>query len=161
MQILRLRPRAEVPTTVPLSGLGLPTTSDFIASAIRSTFPGSSVTVETSTGEVGGHWNFAFQMQFSSQDAANALRSKNISASDGFSRPARIGPRYAWHLENIGVWWNTTGGTYTIGATAHIDLFNPDTGVGGFFGHVFVDGVWGHIVQFFGENIDPNPCPYD
>jgi len=32
--------------------------------------------------------------------------------------------------------------SYNIGATAHLDLFNPDTGLGGLTGHVFVDGLW-------------------
>lgn len=63
------------------------------------------------------------------------------------------------HLENLGS-WSVSGGIYSIGGTAHIDLFNPDTGFGGIAGHVFVDGAWGHIVQLFGGNIDPKGCPF-
>ena len=47
-----------------------------------------------------------------------------------------------------------------IGGTAHIDLFNPNNVAGGLAGHIFVDGLWGHVVQFFGGNIDPKVCPY-
>mgnify|MGYP005822242563 CR=1 FL=1 len=139
---------------------GKPGTSDCIAKGLQSTFPGSTATMGSSTGEVGGHWNFSLQLQFSSQGAANAFRSTYITASSGWPPPARFGPGPALHLENLGSSWSMSGGTYTIGATAHIDLFNPDTGAGGIAGHVLVDGAWGHVKQFFGGNIDPKVCPF-
>jgi len=138
---------------------GKPGTSGCIATGLQSTFPGSTATMGSSTGEVGGHWNFSLQLQFSSQDAANTFSSMYTAASSGWDPPARFGSGPALHLENLGS-FSVSDGTYTIGATAHIDLFNPDTGAGGIAGHVLDDGAWGHIVQFFGGNIDPNGCPF-
>ncbi len=136
-------------------------TANCIARGLQSVFAGSNVTAGASTGEVGGHWNFGFQMQFSSFDAASAFRSTYAaSALSGWPPPARFGAGPTLHLENLGGWSVSGGTTYTIGATAHIDLFNPDTGVGGIAGHVLVDGLWGHVVQFFGGNIDPKACPF-
>ena len=135
-------------------------TSDCIAKGLQSTFPGTTATMGSSTGEVGGHWNFSLQLQFSSQGAAYTFGSMYTTASSGWPPPARFGPGPALHLENLGRSWSFSDGTYTIGATAHIDLFSPDTGAGGIAGHVLVDGAWGHIVQFFGGNIDPKACPF-
>jgi hypothetical protein len=39
-------------------------------------------------------------------------------------------------------------------------LFNPNNGATGKIGHVTVDGLWGHITQLFGGNIDPRTCPF-
>ena len=50
-------------------------TANCIATGLQSTFGASSVTAGTSTGEVGGHWNFNFQLSFSSYDAASAFTS--------------------------------------------------------------------------------------
>jgi hypothetical protein len=124
------------------------------------------VTAGSSTGEVGGHWNFAVQVQFSSQDAASAFQSAAVSVWDGVSPPARFGAGPALHLENLDSSWSMGSGTYSIGGTAHIYLFNPNPtslgggGLVGLAGHVGVDGVWGHIVQFFGANIGPKSCPF-
>ncbi len=63
-----------------------------IVKGVQSAFPGSVVTTGLPTGEVGGHWNYSLQMQFSSQDAASAFRSTYITASSGFPPPARFGP---------------------------------------------------------------------
>jgi RHS repeat-associated protein len=137
-----------------------PATAACVASGLQSTFAGSSATAGASTGEVGGHWNFAVQLQFPSLDAANAFISAYAaSAASGWPPPARFGSGPALHLENLGG-WSTDGGTYNIGGTAHIDLFNPNNGFGGIAGHVGGDFFGGHIVQLFGGNIDPKPCPY-
>ena len=63
------------------------------------------------------------------------------------------------HFENLGD-WSVTDGAYSISGTGHIDLSNPNNGIAGFAGHVVIDGMWGHIVQFFGGDIDPTHCPY-
>jgi hypothetical protein len=52
---------------------GDPATAACIAKGLESTFPGSTVTTGGSTGEVGGHWNFTVQLQFSSYDAASGF----------------------------------------------------------------------------------------
>ena len=137
-----------------------------IATGLESTFAGSSVTMGSSTGETGGHWNFNFQLQFSSySDAASFVNSYSTSAGGGWPPPARFGSGPALHVENLGS-WSVTDGTYSIDATAHIDLFSPNPssigggGLGGLVGHIFVDWLVGHIVQFSGGNIDPRTCPY-
>jgi RHS repeat-associated protein len=131
-----------------------------IAAGLQSTFPGSAATMGDSVGEVGGHWNYTVQLQFPSYDAANAFdNAYKGAATAGVAPPARFGPGPALHLENLGS-WSLNGGTYSISGTAHIDLFNPDTGIGGVAGHVGVDGVGGHVAQFFGGNIDPSSCPF-
>jgi hypothetical protein len=106
-----------------------------------------------------GHWNFSVHLQFSSQSAASSFQSTYTAASHGWPPPARFGPGPALHLENLGN-SSQSGGTYTFSASAHIDLYNPDTGIGGITGHVFVDGAWGHINQLFGGDIDPKGCPF-
>ena len=100
----------------------------------------------------------------------NSLRSERSNSHDqacewknrpprGWAPPARFGPGPALHLENLGS-WAVNNGTYSISGTAHIDLFNPDIGFVGILGHSGVDYIWGHIVQFFGGNIDPTQCPF-
>jgi hypothetical protein len=140
---------------VPASGD--PATAACIAKGLQSAFPGSTVSAGASTDEVGGHWNFYVTLQFPSQSAFNAFDSTYDSASNGWPPPARFGDGPALHLENLG---NFGDGTFGVVGTAHIDLFNPDTGIGGIAGHVGDDVVWGHIVQFFGGNIDPKACPF-
>jgi WG repeat protein len=49
--------------------------------------------------------------------------------------------------------------SFVIGKT-NIDLFNPNSSTSSILGHVFVDGLWGHLVQFVGGNIDPKVCPF-
>ncbi len=113
-----------------------------------------------STGEVGGHWNFNFTLQFSSNINALAfIAVYNSSAASGWPPPARFGAGPALHAENLGS-WSVSNSIYNIGGTAHIDLYNPDTGAGGIAGHVAIDGIWGHIVQAFGGDIDPKNCPF-
>jgi len=145
-----------------------PATAACIAKGLQSAFPGSTVTSRDSTGEVGGHWNFALQLQFSSYDAANAFYATYKDGFDnGVSPPARFGAGPALHLENVTGPWDVSGGTYTIGGTAHIDWGNPNPaslGGGGLLGlidHTFGDGVGGWAVQLFsGSNIDPGSCPF-
>ncbi|MGH9352352.1 MAG: hypothetical protein ACRD2G_09355, partial [Terriglobia bacterium] len=130
-----------------------------IASGLHSMF-GGAATPGSATGEVGGHWNFNFTLQFSSFGSASAFTSAYAaSAASGWSPPARFGPGPAIHLENLGS-WSVNGGMYAVPATAHIDLFNPNNGLGGLAGHGLVDMVGGHVVQFFGGSIDPRGCAW-
>jgi RHS repeat-associated protein len=131
-------------------------TAGCIAKGLQSAFPGSTVSTGTPAGEVGGHWNFNVTLQFPSQFGFNQFNSL-YSASGGWPPPARFGPGPALHLENLGDFGD---GSFGVVGTAHIDLFNPDTGLGGIAGHLSVDGAWGHIVQLFGGNIDPKRCPF-
>jgi hypothetical protein len=108
-------------------------------------------------GEVGGHWNFYFTLQFSSASAFDQFNSTYQSSVAGFPPPARFGPGPAIHFEDVGSFGD---GSLGVVGTAHIDLSNPDTGFGGIAGHVLIDGLWGHVVQFFGGNIDPKNCPF-
>jgi hypothetical protein len=62
-------------------------------------------------------------------------------------------------MRNLGA-GHVSNGTYSISGTAHIDLYNPDSGVGGIAGHSVIDGIWGHLVQALGKNIDPANCPW-
>jgi RHS repeat-associated protein len=134
-------------------------TAGCIARGLQSTF-GGGATSGASAGETGGHWNFNVQLQFSSFDAVSAFTSTYAaSAASGWPPPARFGSGPALHLENLGS-WSVADGSYSIDGTAHIDLFNPNTGFGGIAGHVGVDFLWGHVVQFFGGSIDPSRCPY-
>ena len=136
-------------------------TANCIATGLQSTFGASSVTAGTSTGEVGGHWNFNFQLSFSSYDAASAFTSVYQANMGGWQPPARFGSGPALHVENPASSWSVSSdGTYSLGVTTHLDIFNPNSGFGGLAGHVGYDGVWGHIVQFLGGNIDPKNCPY-
>ena len=131
-----------------------------IATGLQSTFGTSSVTVGTSTGEVGGHWNFNFQLTFSSNDDASTFTSVYNANLGGFQPGGRFGSGPALHVENPASSWSYDGGSYSLGVTAHLDLYNPNSGPGGFLGHVADDGIWGHIVQLFGGSIDPTNCPY-
>jgi len=87
------------------------------------------------------------------------------SAASGRPPPARFGGGPAIHLENL-TWSLSDGGVYSANATAHIDLFNPNSasvgggGLGGLFGHIGIDGLGGHLAQLFGANIDPASCPF-
>jgi hypothetical protein len=64
------------------------------------------------------------------------------------------------HLKNLGTWTLNDDGTWSVSATAHLDLFNPNDGLAGLTGHGVVDFLGGHIVQFFGGNIDPGSFPF-
>jgi hypothetical protein len=150
-----MRPFAEANALA--AAYGDAATAACIAKGLQSSFSGSTVTTGTSAGEVGGHWNFYVAVEFASQSAFGAFDSTYEDASNGWPPPARFGSGPALHLENLG---NLGDGTFGVVGTAHIDLFNPDTGIGGIAGHVGVDGLWGHIVQFFGGNIDPKACPF-
>lgn len=138
-------------------------TQSCIATGLQSVFPTGTANVGGATKEIGGHWNFTVQLQFASYDAATAFTTTYNAAAamswGAIDPPARFGPGPALHVENVGS-WAVVGGMYGITATTHIDLYNPHSGVGGFFGHVLVDGALGHVVQFFGGNIDPTGCPF-
>jgi len=100
-----------------------------IARGLQSTF-GGSIAAGAATGEIGGHWNFTFQLQFPSFGAASAFTSTYAaSAAGGWPPPARFGTGPALHLKSLST-WSVNGGGYCVGATAHLDLFNPDTGLG-------------------------------
>ena len=133
-------------------------TAKCISTGLQSKFPGSTVTPGASAGEVGGHYNFYVVLGFSSQTTIDTFdNAYDERALHGWPPPARFGSGPALHLENLGYMGD---GTLTEVGTAHIDLGNPDAGLGGKAEHVGVDGLWGHIVQFFGGDIDPGTCPW-
>jgi RHS repeat-associated protein len=147
-------------------------TKDCIAKAIAALFPGATVTVGDDTGETGGHWNFNVDITFPDEDSEMNFKN-SYYPPDGtpgirFSPPARFGRGPALHLENLSNTddWDNGDGTYTVTGTAHLDLFNPNSGaaggggVGGVAGHAAIDGLWGHIIQALKSNIDPSHCPW-
>jgi len=54
-------------------------------------------------------------------------------------------------LEHVDWNWVVSGSNYGLKGTAHIDLYNPDTGLGAMAEYSFVDGIWGHIVDALGD----------
>jgi RHS repeat-associated protein len=141
-------------------------TAQCIANGLGNLFPEVQTSVGPATKEVGGHWNFPVQLQFPSYCAANKFYSAySGSAASGWPPPARFGSGPALHLENLGS-WGVSGGTYSIGGTAHIDLYNPNAssngggGLGGIAGHVGIDGLVGHLADLLHTNIDPGKCPW-
>jgi RHS repeat-associated protein len=142
------------------AGCGLEGTQSCIAKGIASTFSGASAMVGNGTEEVGGHWNFNVTIQVSSEDSTKDFDSIYRSVG-GFPPPARFGGTgVTLHLENLGTWTLNDDGTWSVSATAHLDLFNPNDGLAGLIGHGVVDFVGGHLIQFFGGNIDPGFCPF-
>lgn len=142
-------------------------TAQCIANGLGNLFPGVQASVGPATKEVGGHWNFPVQLQFPSYCAANKFYSAySGSAASGWPPPARFGSGPALHLENLGGWSVGGGGTYSIGGTAHVDLYNPNAssngagGLGGIAGHVGIDGLVGHLADLLHTNIDPAKCPW-
>ncbi len=139
-------------------------TKNCIQRALQALFPGATASVGNPTAEVGGHWNFKVQLQFSSYGSATDFyNAYYTSAQTGFSPAARFGNGPGLHLENLSPTdtWLNDNGTYTVDGTAHIDLFNPNSrDVVGVGGHVGVDGLIGHLTQSLGGNIDPARCPW-
>ena len=142
-------------------------TAECIAKGLGTLFPGVQASVGPATKEVGGHWNFPVQLQFPSSCAANKFyNAYSASAKNGWAPPARFDSGPALHLENLGGWSVSGGGTYSIGGTAHIDLYNPNSssngggGLGGIAGHVGIDGIVGHLADLLHTNIDPANCPW-
>jgi RHS repeat-associated protein len=133
-----------------------------IEKGLDSTFTGATATVGSVTSEVGGHWGFNFEMQFNSASSLASFNSLyDLSAQNGVPPPARFGPGPALHMENVtSVWIEGIASGNVVVGTVHIDLFNPNNGATGKIGHVTVDGLWGHITQLFGGNIDPRTCPF-
>jgi RHS repeat-associated protein len=142
-------------------------TGSCLANALNSLFPGVTASVGPAIKETGGHWNFPVQLQFPSSCAASQFYQAYMFQFNygSFGPPSRFGKGPTVHLENLGN-WSVSGCTYSINATAHIDLYNPNPssqgggGLGGFAGHVGIDGVIGHVVQGLGSNIDPANCPW-
>lgn len=126
-----------------------------IQRGLAATF-GGTVSTGTATQEVGGHWNFAFLLQFDSFQGADSFTAI-YNGDFGFPPGARFGP--GLHVLKPGP-WSYSGGIYAISVTAHLDLFNPNNGIGSILGHVTADFIGGHIVQLFGGNIDRKGCPY-
>jgi RHS repeat-associated protein len=147
-------------------------TAACIRRALEALFPGVVASVDKATKATkaarknGGHWNFAVQLRFPSYQDAYSFYSAIASHSGGFYPPARFGPGPALHLEGASEAWAYGGGVWTTSGSAHIDLYNPNGtslgggGIRGFVGHVGVDGILGHLAQFFGSNIDPSRCPW-
>jgi len=145
-------------------------TGSCIVNALESLFPGLTASVRNAPKpkENGGHWNFPVQLQFRSSCAANSFYSAYYSGKwpQVWGPRSRFGSGPALHLENLGSSWSVSGCTYSISATAHIDLYNPNSsshgggGLGGMAGHAGIDGVIGHVVQGLGSNIDPANCPW-
>ena len=136
-------------------------TADCIQRGLDALFPGIASSVGDSTKPVGGHWNFNIQMQFASRnDAMTFYSSYATSAANGWQPPARFGSGPSLHLENLSWAPVSADGIYTANLTGHIDLYNPDSGWGGIAGHSAIDGIWGHLVQALGSNLDPANCPW-
>jgi len=144
-------------------------TAECIAQGLQALFPGVAATVGPATKNVGGHWNFPVQFQFPSRAAANGFYNGYMgNYGNAFGPPARFGSGPAVHLENLGPNWsyNSDTGVYSINATAHIDLFNPNPssqgggGPLGLAGHAGIDGIVGHLAKALGSNIDPAHCPW-
>jgi RHS repeat-associated protein len=138
-------------------------TADCIAQGLQALFPGVAATVGPATKNDGGHWNFPVQFQFPSYAAANGFYNGYMG---NYGNAFGSGP--AVHLENLGPNWsyNSDTGDYSINATAHIDLFNPNPssqgggGPLGLAGHAGIDGIVGHLAKALGSNIDPAHCPW-
>ena len=67
------------------------------------------------------------------------------------------------HLEKLNDSTNETinsDGTVTLTGKAHLDLYDPDTGLAGMMGHGIIDGLMGHIADLLRRNIDPANCPW-
>ena len=67
------------------------------------------------------------------------------------------------HLEKLNDSTNETinsDGTVTLAGKAHLDLYDPDTGLVGMMGHGIIDGLMGHIADLLRRNIDPANCPW-
>jgi RHS repeat-associated protein len=150
-------------------------TKDCIAKAIAALFPGATADVEDmpdNKGETGGHWNFNVQIDFSSYDAMmnffNSYYPPPGTPGIRIGPKARFGPGPALHLENLSNTndWDNGDGTYSVTGTAHLDLYNPNSGaaggegIGGVAGHGAVDFILGHLIQALGSNIDPSHCPW-
>lgn len=106
----------------------------------------------TPAGENGGHSDFNFAMTNPTElttGQMNALspNQSQVVPTSSYRIDTPMGVLHVEPLQPFGVGDSFFG-------MVHIDLYNPDDGIWGLMGHVFVDGIWGHIVQFFGGNID-------
>jgi len=129
-------------------------TADCIQAALHSLFPAATSTVGDATKEIGGHWNFNVNLQFSSYQDAYNFYSTISNSSAGFQPPARLGNGPALHLENTSQTWTYSNGTYMTSGTAHIDIANPNNIPLGTAVHTFWDGLVGHLSDLLGGNID-------
>ena len=75
----------------------------------------------------------------------------------------KLGIGTTLHLENLlnrGNRTQTSNGSVTLTGKAHLDLYDPDTGLAGMAGHGVIDGLIGHIADLLRSNIDPASCPW-
>jgi RHS repeat-associated protein len=148
-------------------------TKNCIQRALKALFPGLNVAVGNPTGNPnpdGGHWNFTVQLTFPSLNAANSFLSDyNSQGQAGFTPYTRYpsankgGIGTTLHLEQLNNSANETtnsDGTVTLAGKAHLDLYDPDTGLAGMMGHGIIDGLMGHIADLLRRNIDPANCPW-
>ena len=119
-------------------------TKNCIQRALKALFPGLNVAVGNPTGNPnpdGGHWNFTVQLTFPSLDAANSFLSHyNSQGQAGFTPYIRYpsankgGIGTTLHLEQLNNGTNETtnsDGAVTLTGKAHLDLYDPDTGLAG------------------------------
>jgi len=148
-------------------------TKNCIVRALAALFPGVYTTVGDPSGPPnpnGAHWNFQVQLKFPSIDSANTFLSDNNSQGQAGFKPFT---RYAsgnkgsigttLHLEQLNNSQNeavNSNGTVTLAGKAHLDLYDPDTGLAGMIGHGIIDGLIGHIADLLKRNIDPGNCPW-
>jgi len=155
----------------PLGLCNIDGTKDCIARALRALFPGVGVTVGDPTGNPnGGHWNFPVQLTFPSPDDANSFLSDYDSQGQaGFAPYTRYASGNQWgigttlHLEQMNNSQSeliNSDGTVTLSGNAHLDLYDPDTGLAGMIGHGIIDGLIGHIADLLRRDIDPANCPW-
>ena len=148
-------------------------TKDCLQRALNSLFPGVTASVGDPTGNPnpnGGHYNFEIQLTFSSSDTADSfLSAYTAQGNAGFAPNTRyssgdkLGVGTTLHLENLlnsGNRTQNSNGSVTLTGKAHLDLYDPDSGLAGIVGHGVIDGLIGHIADWLHSNIDPEHCPW-
>jgi hypothetical protein len=84
---------------------------------------------------------------------------RNTITKQGPPADTQLSDGHGLHVEQLRV-PNCVNGSCSIASqNSHKDLFNPDADLAGLLGHVFVDGIWGHIVQWFNGDLDDRCAP--
>lgn len=103
------------------------------------------------TPTIGGHINGTFTANVSDSGAGGIQAVLNQNT--GFGPGSRINTSYgSLHVSSP----NFQAGVFTL--SAHVDLANPNNGLGGFLGHAFGDYIGGHVVQWLRGDLDKR-CP--
>ena len=147
--------------------------NSYLKQRLGDTIPNNPFKVTDSTGKVGGHYGAILTAdgltQAQANDIYNALQTCDSTALPFCMPPgARLGN--GLHVPDpsgIDDPSNCTGAncSLTLGESStgrrdpgvHQDLYNPNTDLAGILGHTVVDVLWGHVVQWFGRDLD-NRC---